>query len=107
MLYAVSPPEIKATPEAAAFARGELARLGPMSIGERLMLGVFLGITVLWSTTQLHGIDYAVVALLAVRRPAADPCADWNDVLSDRTAWDVFIWYGGIYQLAKALAGTA
>lgn len=28
------------------------------------------------------------------------------DVFADRTAWDVFIRYGGIYQLAKALAGT-
>jgi DASS family divalent anion:Na+ symporter len=31
---------------------------------------------------------------------------DWDDVLSDRVAWDVFIWYGGIYQLASALAAT-
>ena len=31
---------------------------------------------------------------------------DWDDVLSERTAWDVFIWYGGLLQLADALSET-
>jgi DASS family divalent anion:Na+ symporter len=31
---------------------------------------------------------------------------DWEDVKSERAAWDVFIWYGGLVQLAGALAGT-
>jgi hypothetical protein len=77
-----------------------------MSAAERLMLGVFILITVLWGTNAWHGIDYAVVAMLAVTALLATRVLDWTDVLSDRTAWDVFIWYGGVYQLARALAGT-
>jgi divalent anion:Na+ symporter, DASS family len=106
VLYYVYPPEVTATPAAAAFANSEIERLGPMSSGERLMLGVFLLIALLWSTTALHGIDYTVVALVAVCALLLTGVLDWSDVLSDRTAWDVFIWYGGIYQLARALADT-
>lgn len=106
VLYSVFPPGITATPEASAFARTELTRLGPMSGAERLMLGIFVLITLLWSTNSLHGIDYAVVALLAVTALLLSGVLEWHDVLSDRVAWDVFIWYGGIYQLARALAET-
>ena len=104
VVYYTSPPELKATPAAAAFAQSELARLGPMTRHERLMLAVFFLITLLWSTTSWHGIEYALVALLAVVALLMTGVLEWDDVVSDRTAWDVFIWYGGIYQLARALA---
>jgi DASS family divalent anion:Na+ symporter len=104
VVYYASPPELTKTPAAAQFAQAELARLGPMTRPERLMLVVFALITILWSTTALHGIEYALVALLAVVALLMTGVLEWDDVLSDKTAWDVFIWYGGIYQLARALA---
>jgi DASS family divalent anion:Na+ symporter len=70
------------------------------------MLGVFLFVTALWTTNSLHGLDYAVVALLGVAALLITRVLNWEDVLTDRVAWDVFIWYGGIYQLASALAAT-
>jgi len=27
----------------------------------------------------------------------------WDDVLGERSAWDTFVWYGAIYQMARAL----
>jgi len=104
VVYYASPPELTKTPAAAQFAQAELSRLGPMTRPERLMLVVFALITILWSTTALHGIEYALVALLAVVALLMTGVLEWDDVLSDKTAWDVFIWYGGIYQLARALA---
>lgn len=106
LLYRVFPPDIRHTPAAAEFATAELRRLGPMTRAERLMLGVFLTVTLLWGTYGWHPLDYAVVALLAVAALLLTGVLEWVDVLSDRAAWDVFIWYGGIYQLARALAET-
>jgi DASS family divalent anion:Na+ symporter len=30
----------------------------------------------------------------------------WEDVISERQAWDVFIWYGGLVRMAEALGQT-
>jgi divalent anion:Na+ symporter, DASS family len=106
LLYYVSPPGRTSTPEALEFLKREIARLGRMTRPEWSMLGVFLFVTVLWSTNALHSLDYAVVALLGVAAMLVTRVLDWEDVLADRVAWDVFLWYGGIYQLASALAGT-
>jgi len=27
----------------------------------------------------------------------------WSDVTADRAAWDVFVWYGGLFEFARAL----
>ncbi|EDF9389836.1 C4-dicarboxylate ABC transporter [Campylobacter coli] len=39
VLYFLSPPEIKSTPNAKIFAKGKLEELGAMKGGEKIMLG--------------------------------------------------------------------
>jgi DASS family divalent anion:Na+ symporter len=106
LLYRLFPPEIRHTPGAAAFAQAELDRLGPTSRPEKLMLAVFALIAVLWATTKLHEIDYAVVALLGICVLLLSGVLDWDDLLAERGAWDVFIWYGGLVRMAEALGET-
>jgi DASS family divalent anion:Na+ symporter len=106
LLYYVYPPGGASKPEALEFVKHEIARMGRMTTPERWMLGVFLFVTVLWTTNSLHGLDYAVVALLGVAALLITRVLNWEDVLTDRVAWDVFIWYGGIYQLASTLAAS-
>ncbi len=106
LLYRTRPPTISRTPAAAEFAAAELARLGAMARGEKLMLLVFGLVTVLWATKALHGIDYPIVALVAMLALLLSGVLTWEDVLGERAAWDVFIWYGGIYQMARALGDT-
>jgi DASS family divalent anion:Na+ symporter len=106
LVYRLSPPEVKHTPRAAQLAREELTRMGPMSRPEKLMLLVFSLVAALWMTTSLHGIHYAAVALLGICVLLLSGVIDWEDVKSERGGWDVFIWYGGLVQLAGALADT-
>jgi DASS family divalent anion:Na+ symporter len=106
LLYKVFPPEIKETPLAASMAADELRRMGPMSFGERLMLLVFIGVAFLWMTTSLHGLHYSLVALLGVCVLLLTGVLDWDDVLGERGAWDVFIWYGGLVRMAEVLGET-
>ena len=80
--------------------------MGPMGRGEMLMLAVFLLVASLWMTQALHGIDYAVVALLGMSVLLLSGVLVWDDVLSERGAWDVFIWYGGLVRMAEALGET-
>jgi DASS family divalent anion:Na+ symporter len=106
ILYRLFPPEIKHTPRAAEFAAEELRKLGTMSKHEWLMLIVFVVVAGLWITTRWHGINYAVVALLGICILLLSGVLEWEDVLSERGAWDVFIWYGGLVRMAEALGET-
>ncbi|HUQ82471.1 MAG TPA: DASS family sodium-coupled anion symporter [Gemmatimonadaceae bacterium] len=106
LLYRLYPPEVKHTPGAAAFASEELQRIGGMTAGERIMLLVFGLIAGLWMSTSWHGINYAVVALGGICALLLTNVLTWDDVISERSAWDVYIWYGGLVQMAAALGET-
>lgn len=106
LLYRVFPPEIKHTPAASEFASTELTAMGPMKWSEWLMLLVFGLVASLWITTKLHGIDYAAVAMLGISVLLITGVLDWEDLISEKAAWAVFIWYGGLIRMAEALGQT-
>jgi divalent anion:Na+ symporter, DASS family len=106
LLYMVFPPEVKRTPEASAFAADELRKLGPMARGEKLMLAVFLLVAILWMTSAFHNLHYTAVALVGICVLLLTGVLDWSDVLGERGAWDIFIWYGGLVRMAEALGET-
>ncbi len=106
LIYRVFPPDIRHTPEAHQLANDELAKMGPMSGPEKVMLLVFALVAALWMTSSWHMIDASLVALLGVGLLLLSGVLDWNDALAERAAWDVFIWYGGLLQMAKSLSGA-
>jgi divalent anion:Na+ symporter, DASS family len=106
VLYRIFPPEVKHTPAASELASTELKAMGPMKWSEWMMLLVFFLVASLWMTTKIHGIDYAVVALLGIAVLLVSGVLDWEDLVSERAAWGVFIWYGGLIRMAEALGQT-
>ena len=106
VLYRVSPPEVRHTPKASEMASLELKAMGRMKWSEWLMLVVFLLVAILWMTITLHGIDYAAVALLGISVLLITGVLDWEDLISEKAAWSVFIWYGGLLRMAEALGQT-
>jgi DASS family divalent anion:Na+ symporter len=129
LLYRVFPPEIKRTPAAAEFARNELQRLGRMKRDEKILLAVFIVVAVMWmirglagaipsvsaaipsarlveSITYLSKLDYSIPPLIGVCALLLTGVLSWDDIISERGAWDVFIWYGGLVRMAEALGET-
>jgi DASS family divalent anion:Na+ symporter len=129
LLYRVFPPEIKRTPAAAEFARSELQRMGRMKREEKILFAVFLVVAVMWMIrglggfipsiagvipsgkliaflTELAKLDYSVPPLIGVCALLLTHVLSWDDVISERPAWDVFIWYGGLVRMAGALGET-
>jgi DASS family divalent anion:Na+ symporter len=106
VLYRVFPPEIKHTPAASELASHELRAMGRMQWSEWLMLLVFALVAILWMTSKAHGIDYAAVALLGISVLLITGVLDWEDLISEKSAWSVFIWYGGLIRMAEALGQT-
>lgn len=103
LLFRLFPPTVTHTPDATRLANEELARIGPMRRDERLMLLVFGLVSGLWMTTALHHIDYAVVALVGVSALFLSGVLSWDDIVGERAAWDVFLWYGGLVRMAEAI----
>ena len=106
VIYRFFPPEVKHTPAASELASTELKAMGPMKWSERLMLLVFFLVAILWMTITLHEIDYAAVALLGISVLLITGVLDWEDLVSEKAAWGVFIWYGGLIRMAEALGQT-
>ncbi len=99
----MNPPEIRRTPEAAAFAGRELAAMGPMHRSEWILAAVFATVCGFWITSGWHRLDITVTALTGSMALLLTGVLTWEDVKSEKAAWDMFIWYGGLVMMGKAL----
>jgi divalent anion:Na+ symporter, DASS family len=106
VVFRLNPPQIKRTPEAREFAAGELHKMGPLSGGEKIVTTIFVLVCGLWVTSPIHGIDITVSALLGAVALLLSGVLTWEDVVTNRAAWDIFLWYGGLLRLGKALNDT-
>ncbi len=104
--YRTLKPEITHTPEAPDFARAELRNMGPLSRSEWITLAVFAGVGVTWLTTVWHGLDVTMVALIGLAVLLVTGTMTWQTAASERSAWDVFVWYGGMLRMGELLNNT-
>ncbi len=104
--YLAVPPEITRTPEAAVFAARELVALGRIERREAITLAVFAGVGLLWLTTGFHRLDVTFVALLGLGVMLVTGTLRWEGIVSERAAWDVYIWYGGLLKMGELLNAT-
>ncbi len=100
----INPPQIRRTPEAAAFAARELAAMGKTSGREKLLAVIFSGVCGMWMTSGLHHMNITLTALLGTAVLLATGILNWEDIKNETAAWDIFIWYGGVLRLGKALS---
>jgi len=112
VIYVLSPPELKSTPDAVTFARNELRTMGPLQARERVMVGTFAMLLVLWADVPAmmlgpsFSLDPTVVAMLGLFVLLITGTLDWDDVLTEKSAWDTLIWFGALVMLADQLNKT-
>ena len=104
--YRVLPPGVTHTPEAPVFARTELQKMGPLSRSEWITLLVFAGVGIAWLTTVWHRVDPTLVALTGLAVLLVSGTMTWQTAAAERSAWDVFIWYGGMLRMGELLNAT-
>ena len=104
--YRTLKPEITHTPEAPDYARAELRAMGPLSRPEWITLLVFAGVGLTWLTTVWHGLDVTMVALVGLGVLLVSGTMSWQTAASERSAWDVFVWYGGMLRMGELLNNT-
>lgn len=113
LVYVIYPPGIKTSKEVPAWAAQELRRMGPIGRPEKMMaalvaLAIFLwivgsnkDIAVPFLGSQFidaTGVVLLVNALMLVAR-----VIEWDDILGNKDAWNVLIWFATLVALADGL----
>ena len=109
VLYWLYPPEIKNTPNATQFAKQKLTEMGSMSRGEKIMLGIFMILLLLWAgvPAMIFGakwsVDPTTTALLGLVLLLVTGVLTWEDVLKEKSAWDTIVWFSALIMMATFL----
>ncbi len=103
ILYKFYSPEIKETPAAKEIAQKELEKMGPMKQSEKILSGTFILALALWATSQWTKVDATIVGMLGISIMLLTQVLTWEDVITEKTAWDTLVWMGSIIALAGFL----
>ncbi|MDF3034256.1 MAG: 2-oxoglutarate translocator [Alphaproteobacteria bacterium] len=103
LLYFVYPPEIKHHPHAMQLAKDKLKEMGPMSRDEWTMVGVFIFMLFFWIFGIYWHIEATTTALIGVSLLLLTNVLSWEDVLNEKEAWHIFIWFGVLVTMANYL----
>jgi DASS family divalent anion:Na+ symporter len=86
-----------------------MKKLGKLSRDEGIMLGVFVGLLLLWAdvpawifgdTFKLNSTTTAFVGLSIL---LVTGVLNWKDVLGEKSAWDTLVWFGALVMMATQL----
>lgn len=104
LLYKLFPPEIEKMPHAQEMAQKGLEEMGPLSFQEKVVGFVFLGALGLWATSEVTHIHATGVGMLVVTVLLLTQVLSFDDVLSEKGAWNTMFWMGSLIALAGALS---
>src|SRR2546421_12839336 len=68
-----------------------------------LFRSIMVAVMVGWVTSPWHGIANAFVALAGLSAILVFRVLTWDDLLSERKAWDALIWFAPLLMMASAL----
>ena len=103
VVYFLCPPELKQLDNKAIAKKG-LEELGPMTVREKTLLGLFILAVLSWALGEKIGIKEAsttaisIMTLLIILGVLA-----WDDLLKNKGAWNTLVWYGGLLGLSSVL----
>eukprot|EP00252_Welwitschia_mirabilis_P016290 TRINITY_DN35948_c0_g1_i1.p1 TRINITY_DN35948_c0_g1~~TRINITY_DN35948_c0_g1_i1.p1 ORF type:complete len:572 (-),score=66.47 TRINITY_DN35948_c0_g1_i1:396-2111(-) len=103
LIYRLYPPEVKDTPEAPAVAAKRLVEMGPVTRNEWVMVGTMLLAVTLWVCGESLGIPSVVAAMLGLSILLLLGVLDWDDCLSEKSAWDTLAWFAVLVGMAGQL----
>jgi divalent anion:Na+ symporter, DASS family len=104
LIYRLAPPTQDDSHTAQQSAARQLAARGPMQRSERIMMGVLIGLLLLWGTQFIHGLPTAFIAWVGVAVLLLSNTQTWEDIISNAKAWDTLFWLGGLLTMASMLA---
>ena len=105
VLYKVYPPEIRTASAVPRWAADQLQQMGAMTRQEATLFALIAAALALWIGASAY-IDPALTAVLIVLLMVVARVVSWDDVIGQKQAWNVLIWFGTLVTLAGGLAET-
>ena len=102
LAYLIYPPEVRSSPDVAAWARAELAGMGRLSKQEMVMVVSILSAFSLW-VFAAERINPTTVILAVISFLVLTRILDWDDIVANRCAWDTLIYFATLMALADGL----
>ncbi|RQO64126.1 anion permease [Pedobacter sp. KBW01] len=102
-LYKFYPPELKSTKDAPAIAAAKLKEMGPVTLQEWLMVATFIILLVLWIFGSLFAMDATTGALIGLSILLLCGVLTWDDVKSEKGAWDTIVWFSSLVMMGSYL----
>jgi DASS family divalent anion:Na+ symporter len=103
MLYRIIGPEVRATPHAPAAARTALAKLGPLTRPEWIVLVVFVGMVLLWASAATLDLDSTAIGFLGLGVLLATGVLTLQDIGKQGDVLATFIWFAVLFTLSGQL----
>ena len=103
LTYIFYPPTQKTSPEAPAWATEELKKMGSITKNEILMLGLGLLALALWIFGKQLGVNSTVAAIAVLCLLVLTNVITWEDVITNKGAFNVFIWFATLVAMASGL----
>lgn len=106
LAYVVYPPTQKKSPEAPAWATEELGKLGKITIKELMMLGYAVLALIFWIFGKQLGVNSTVAAVFVLTLMVLTNIISWEDVITNKGAWNVLVWFSTLVAMASGLKKT-
>ena len=103
LTYWIYPPDLKSSEKIPEWAKAELKEMGGISRREKMMTALVCLALVLWILGNTLEIHVTVSALLVLCLMVLFNIISWNDILTNKAAWNVLVWFGSIVALAGGL----
>ncbi len=103
LIYLIYPPTQKTSPEAPAWAARELEKLGSITGKEITMALLAIVALFLWIFGKKFNIHATTAAIAVVSVMVLSAVITWDDVISNKTAFNVLIWFASLVAMASGL----
>jgi L-tartrate/succinate antiporter len=100
--YIIFPPSEKRSPEAPKWAAAELEKLGPISRREITMTLIAFGALGMWIGGSKY-MNATMVGIVAVCLLMILDVVKWEDILSNKNAWNTLAWFATLISMASGL----
>ena len=102
LAYKIYPPTQKVSEDVPRWAAAELTKMGPFTRKEGIMAGLAVLALLLWIFAGSI-LNATTVALLVLSLMIVTGIVTWDDVLANKQAWNVLVWFGTLVTLAEGL----
>ena len=77
-----------------------------MSRNEKILAGIFFLLALTWTTASWHGISTVAAAFCAICLLLTTGVLNKKDITRESSAWETFIWFGGILSISSAVSDS-